>query len=65
MSHPGEPAHEMISIAYAIYRSLNRHAQLSSGSRDPSFDHSLYLQLFFVCASSEGSDETVRLRSLA
>ena len=40
--------------------SLNMHAQLSSGARSLNFGLRFYLCPFIVCASREGSGDTVQ-----
>ena len=58
-----EPAHVfLVSIAHAKRHSLNVHCQLPSGARCLNFGLSIFLQPLYVCACSEGSGETVRMR---
>ena len=53
---PYGPANEiLVPIAYAQKRPLNAYADISSGPRGLKFDQILYLPLYFVYASSEGS----------
>ena len=57
-----------ISWDYGTFRpplTHNAHAQLSSGARCLIFGRTLHLLPYFMCANSEGSCETVRMRRLA
>ena len=53
-----------VLLAHAYTHPLNVHAQLSGGPRGILFGPCLGLNLDFVYASNEGSDETVQLHSL-
>ena len=61
-----EPAHEIIVLF--VLRELilsNAHAQPLSGARCLIFGRTLCLLPYFMCANSDGSNETVRMRRLA
>ena len=53
-----EPVHEiLVCITHSLSHSLYMYEQLSSGGKTPNFWLSLHLYFFFLCMSSEGSDE--------
>ena len=59
------PAKDILElIAYAQRPHSNVHASVSSRAGGLKFCLNLHLLLFFMYASSEGSDETVRMRRL-
>ena len=54
-----KPVHEiLIFMAYSQNYPLNLLLQVSSGSRALNFGLSLHLNLYFLCESREGSDES-------
>ena len=62
---PLEPVHEIwVLIAYAQGLIFNMHAQLPSRDSGLIVDMNLYLLLYFMYDSIEGSDETVHMCSL-
>ena len=48
-----------------VTHSLNTHAQPSSGAKCLIFGRTFRLFPYFMCANSEGSSETARMRRLA
>ena len=63
---PYEPRHEIMAIfVLRKTHSSNAHAQPSSGARCLIVGRTLRLLPYFMCANSEGSDETARMRRLA
>ena len=60
-----EPAHEIMVLFVFRKFILQTHAQPSSGDRCPNFGRTLRLLSYFMCANSEGSGETARMRRFA
>ena len=62
----GEPSHEIIVLfVLRKHYSANAHAQPSSGTICLIFGRTLRLLPYFMCANSEGSGKTARIRRLA
>ena len=61
-----KPAHEIMAL-FVLHKlfSSNMHAQPSSGAKCLIFALTLRLLPYFMCATSEGSGETARMRRLA
>ena len=61
-----ETTHDIMAlIALQKTQSSNTHAQQSTGASCLIFSQVLRLLLFFMCANSKGSGETVQMHSLA
>ena len=60
-----EPCHEIMILFVQCKRIFsNAHAQSSSGARCQIFGRILRLLSYFMCANSEGSGETARMRPM-
>ena len=59
-----ENSNSLALISYVQKSPLNTNADVSKGARRLHGDLRLYLQLYFVYASSEGSDESAHMRRL-
>ena len=59
------PSSEFVSSSIPSWQILTAHAQPSRGARDLAFCLKVSLDSLLIWASSEGSDETARMRRLA
>ena len=63
--HYLSPVKRICVFEYASWQTLTAHAQPFRGARDLAFCLKVPLDSLLVCASSEGSGETARMRRLA